>query len=77
MKKQKKDNLVKVEFNQAKEYCSENDITFDWINDRQVRLYYNGIRLDIFPLGKKYHNITTNQRGIYTNLVGLLMTELI
>ena len=43
MKKQKKDNLVKVEFNQAKEYCSENDITFDWINDRQVRLYYNGI----------------------------------
>ncbi|MBP6357744.1 MAG: hypothetical protein KA311_00195 [Sediminibacterium sp.] len=77
MKKQKKDNLVKTQFNSAKEYCSENDITFDWINDRQVRLYYNGIRLDIFPLGKKYHNITTNQRGIYTNLVGLLMTELI
>lgn len=77
MKKHKRDNLVKVEFNQAKEYCSENDITFDWINDRQVRLYYNRIRLDIFPLGKKYHNITTNQRGIYTNLVGLLMTELI
>jgi hypothetical protein len=77
MKKQTKDNLVKKEFNSAKEYCMENDITFDWINDRQVRLYYNRIRLDIFPLGKKYHNITTNQRGSYSNLVGLLMTELI
>ena len=77
MKKQTKDNLVKKEFNSVKEYCYENDITFAWINDRQVRLYYNRIRLDIFPLGKKHHNITTNQRGSYSNLVGTLMTELI
>jgi len=77
MKKQKKDNLVRVEFNQSREYCRENDINFEWINDRQVRLTRDKLRVDIFPLGKKWHNITTQQRGEYKDLIGFIMITFI
>ena len=77
MKKQCKDNKVKKEFNPSKEYCLENDITFEWINDRQVRLTKDKLRVEIFPLGKKWHNITTNKRGMYKDLVGFIMITFI
>ena len=77
MKKQCKDNKVKKEFNPAKEYCRENDIAVNWINDRQVRLTKDKLRVDIFPLGKKWHNITANKRGMYKDLVGFIMITFI
>lgn len=77
MKKQKKDNLVRVEIIPIKEYCRENDISVNWINDRQIRLTKDKLRVDVFPLGKKWHNITTNKRGAYKDLVGFIMITFI
>ena len=77
MKKQQKDKLCWSEFKTIKEYCRENDIAVNWINDRQVRLTKDKLRVDIFPLGKKYHNITKNQRGMYKDLVGFIMITFI
>lgn len=77
MKKQQKDKLCWSEVKTIKEYCRENDIAVNWINDRQVRLTKDKLRVDIFPLGKKWHNITTNKRGIYKDLVGFIMITFI
>jgi hypothetical protein len=77
MKKQKKDIKVLTEIINIEEYCYENDITFAWVNERQVRFMKDGLKIDVFPLGKKFHNITAQKRGVYDNLVGFLMVEFI
>ena len=77
MKKHKRDNLCRLEITTIKEYCRENDIAVNWINDRQVRLTKDKLRVDIFPLGKKWHNITANKRGMYKDLVGFIMITFI
>jgi len=77
MKKQQKDKLCWADVKTIKEYCRENDIAVNWINDRQVRLTKDKLRVDVFPLGKKWHNITNQQRGEYTNLIGFIMITFI
>ena len=77
MRKHQRDNSCRQEIATIKEYCRENDIAVNWINDRQVRLTKDKLRVDIFPLGKKYHNITKNQRGMYKDLVGFIMITFI
>jgi hypothetical protein len=77
MNKRNKDIKVLTEIINIEEYCSENDITFAWVNERQVRFMKDTLKIDIFPLGKKYHNITDQKRGIYSTLIGFLMVEFI
>jgi hypothetical protein len=77
MNKRNKDIKVLNEIINTEEYCSENDITFAWVNERQVRFMKDSLKIDVFPLGKKFHNITAQKRGVYDNLVGFLMVEFI
>jgi len=77
MNKKNKDIKVLTEIINIEEYCYENDITFAWVNERQVRFMKDGLKIDVFPLGKKFHNITAQKRGAYDNLMGFLMVEFI
>lgn len=77
MKKLNKDKIVINEIIAVEEYCTENDIDFAWVNDRQVRLTKDKLIVDIFPLGKKWHNITTQHRGEYKDLIGFIMITFI
>ena len=77
MKKQAKDSISRLAYSNLKEYCEENDLLIEKITDRQFRVTDGGIRLDLFPLSNKFHNITTNERGTTDSLVGLVMITFI
>lgn len=44
-------------------WCNENDVRCKVIAEWQIRVYNDNMKIDVFPQSKKFHNITTNNRG--------------
>ncbi len=57
-------------------WCDENDFDFYYINDWQMRITINKIRVGIFTQSKKYHNITANSRGTIRGKIADFLTQL-
>lgn len=60
-------------------WCMVNKVKWEMVNDWQIRLTKQGnnggrdFRIDIYTQSKKFHNITTNNRGrISTKIVDFL-----
>ena len=77
IKRQKKNSICGEASLQLHEYCGENGIDIEWITERQCRLSDGKIRVDVFPLGKRYHNITIDERGGYADLIGFMQITFI
>ena len=53
-------------------YCEENDIEIRDIQPWQLRLSYDGKVVDIYPQKNRFHIITCNARGEYSELISFL-----
>jgi hypothetical protein len=53
-------------------FAEDNNLKFDEIQTYQFRLTKDDLKLDIFPLSKKYHDIKNNERGLYKELLSFL-----
>jgi hypothetical protein len=51
---------------------NNSEVAIKKVTDYQYRLSCNSIILDIFPMSRKYHNVTLNKRGKYSDEKDLL-----
>jgi hypothetical protein len=50
----------------------EKDLSCKALLPTQIRISDHKTEMDLFPMSKRYHNITTNRRGGYHNITGFL-----
>ncbi len=55
-------------------FCEDYQVSFKEVKTYQLRLSKNDSVMDIFPLSRKYHDLTKNVRGSYKDLLLLLCT---
>ena len=53
-------------------FALEKGLSHQFIQEWQIRISDGETTLDLFPQGKRYHNITKNKRGEYHHLTGFL-----
>ena len=56
-------------------FCEDFGLNFQEIQHYQLRIIKDLTQIDIFPQSKKYHNITTNERGQYKDLPKFLCKQ--
>jgi len=72
------DSICRLAYNSVFEYCSEMGLYCNGMNGyRQIRIKGCKTIVDIYPLGRKWHNIKTQQRGTYKDLIGFIMITFI
>lgn len=53
-------------------WCGVNEVYFTAIADHHFRLMQDTFTLDIYPQQNKYHNVTKNKRGRYSDITTFL-----
>jgi hypothetical protein len=54
------------------EFCEAHDLDFAELQTWQIRVTRKDIRVDIYPIKQRYHNIGTNERGFYSDEIKFL-----
>lgn len=57
------------------EWCEKHSLDFTAVQTWQLRVRSKELIIDIYPLKQRYHNVTTNVRGGYTNSIEFLQKE--
>jgi len=57
---------------ELREWCRINGISLQVLQPTQLRFISDRATLDVYPKGRKYHDVTNNVRGNYLYLVELL-----
>lgn len=74
-----KANRLKRHHKAIDSFCRNRaDLSYTMLTEWQIRISGHNSHtqhstvLDIFPKGKRYHNLTADKRGAYHNLIGFL-----
>lgn len=68
-----KANRLKRHHKAIDNFCRNRaDLGYTMLTEWQIRISNHKTTLDIFPKGKRYHNLTADKRGAYHNLIGFL-----
>lgn len=53
-------------------FASDKNLSYEEIQPWQIRIKSKFITMDLFPMSKRYHNISLDRRGTYHKLPGFL-----